>query len=54
MHANDLDVLDCAERGDDVPQTTRRQYERIAAGEDHFPDLAVRADIVERGVELLG
>ena len=53
MHADDLDVLDRAEGVDDLPEATRRQHKRITAGEDHFPDFAVGADIGERGGELL-
>ena len=35
------------------PSRRGDEHERIAAGEDHLPDLAVGADIVERGIELL-
>ena len=53
VHADDLDVLDRRQRLDDLPETPRREHERIAAGEDHLPDLAMVADIAQRGVELL-
>ena len=36
------------------PRRRRRQRQRIAAGEDDFPDRRAGADIVERGVERLG
>ena len=37
---------------DELCETPRRQHQRIAAGEDHLPDLRLRANIVERRVEL--
>ena len=43
---------DGVERGDQLGQAPRRQHQRIAAGQDHLPDLAVAADIGERRVEL--
>ena len=41
VHADDLDVVDRRQRFDDLPKTPRREHERIAAGEDHLPDLAL-------------
>src|SRR4029077_12053375 len=49
---DDLDMRDRLEPIDDCLETPGREHERIAAGEDHLPDLGMRADIVERGIEL--
>ncbi len=40
------------ERRDDRAQPPRRQHERVAAGDHHFPDLGPRPDIIERRREL--
>jgi hypothetical protein len=52
VHAHDLDVLDCSKRAHHLAQPPRRQDEWIAAGEDHFPDVVMGADVIERGVKL--
>ena len=48
VKADDLDVIDRGEIGHDLGEPPRRQHQGIAAGQDHFPDFRVRADIVER------
>ena len=52
VHADDLDVFDRRERGDQLFETARREHERVPAGEDHLPDLAMRANIGDRRFEL--
>src|SRR6266550_7380859 len=52
MHADDLDVFDRRQCLHELLETARRKYERIAAGEDHLPNFAMRADIGDRGIEL--
>ena len=45
-------MRDVAERGRHLGHAARRENERIAAGEDDFPDFRMRAHVVERGREL--
>ncbi len=52
MHADHCDVGDGIERGDQLAQPPRCQHQRIATGQDHFPDLAMAADIGQRRLEL--
>ena len=53
MNPDDFDVIDRPEPDHDVADPPRRQGKRIAAGEDHLPDLRPRRDIGERGVQRL-
>ena len=54
MNAHDLDVIDLRKRLHHRAQPPRRQHQWIAAGEDHFPDLRMAPDVVERGVSAFG
>src|SRR5215468_8957884 len=36
----------------ELPETARREHQRIAAREDHLPDVIMGTDIDDRGVEL--
>src|SRR2546427_5682013 len=45
-------MLDRPKRLRDLPETARREHERIATREDHLPDFIMRANIGHRGVEL--
>ena len=49
MQANDFHMIDGFEPGHDVREPSRRQGQRIAAGEDHFPDSGLVRDIAHRG-----
>src|SRR5690606_9402203 len=51
--ANDLDVLDGAERAADLLHTPGTENERVPASQDDFPDFGMRADVSERRVEFL-
>jgi hypothetical protein len=53
VDAHHLDVIDRGETRHHPRDPSRRQHQRIAAGKDHLPDLIVRGDVVERGIELL-
>jgi hypothetical protein len=53
MKADHPDMGDAAQRRRDGSQPARRKDERIAAGDDHLPDLAALADIGEGRVERL-
>ena len=44
-------MIDRREPPHDVAEPPRRKHQRIAAGEDHFPDLRMARDIVERRIE---
>jgi hypothetical protein len=48
MNADDPDVIDSREIRHDLGEPSRRQHQGIAAGQDHFPDFWMRADVVER------
>ena len=50
--AQDLDVGDGAEGGGHLCNPARRQDERVAAGQDHLPNLGMTADVVQRSAEL--
>ena len=50
MDPDDPDVIDAGEIRHDLGEPPRRQHQRIAAGQDDFPDFRMRADIVERVV----
>src|SRR3989442_13335596 len=52
MNADDLDVFDRRQRIRELLEAARREHERIAAGDDHLPNFAMRADIGDRGIEL--
>ena len=52
VHADDLHMRHRRQRLDDLAEPPRRQHQRIAAGEDDLPDFGMRADVVERRVEL--
>ena len=54
MDADHADMVDGVERRDQLGQPPRRQHQRIAAGQDHFPDLRPRLDVGDGGVELVG
>lgn len=54
VEADDLDVIDGSKPGQQFFETPGRQNQRIAAGEDHLPDLRMGADIVESGIEFAG
>jgi hypothetical protein len=41
MQSDDLDMLDIGQIRHDLAQSPRRQHQRIAAGEDHLPDLVM-------------
>src|SRR5258708_19288259 len=45
-------MLDRPKRLHELPEASRREHERIAAREDHLPDVIMRADIGDGGVEL--
>src|SRR5205807_9367669 len=47
--ANDFYMLDGFEAGHDVYEPSHRQGQRIAAGEDDFPDPGLVRDIAHRG-----
>ncbi len=49
MQANDFHMIDGFEPGHDVREPSRRQGQRIAAGEDYFPDPGLVRDIAHRG-----
>ncbi len=51
MDADHRDVPDGVEVGDQLGDAPRHQHQRIAAGQDHFPDLSVIADIGECRIE---
>jgi hypothetical protein len=48
VNADDLDVDDGGKIRHDLGEPPRRQHQGIAAGQDHFPDFLVVADIIER------
>src|SRR5262245_65929868 len=45
-------MLDSPKRLHELPETARREHQRIAAREDHLPDLIMGANIGDRGIEL--
>jgi len=51
VDADDGDVADGIEGRDQRRQPAWRQHQRVAAGQDHFPDFGVCADVVERRVQ---
>src|SRR5437660_5642515 len=42
-----------ADASDHLADTARRQHQRIAAGQDYFPDFRMRLDVSKRVLELL-
>jgi hypothetical protein len=52
VEAHDLDVVDGRQPPAQVAQAARRQHQRVAAGDDHLPDLRVGGDVGEGGVQL--
>ena len=54
VNADNRDMRDRLERLHDRAEAARRQQERVAAGDDDFPDFRVGADVIERAGELLG
>ena len=51
VDADHRDMRHRIERLDQRGQAARRQHQRIAAGQDDFPDFLTRTDIGQRGVE---
>ena len=50
-------MLDGVQRRDQLGEAARRQHQRIAAGQDHFPDLGPRtalARLADAGIPLMG
>ena len=47
VEADDPDVINRGKIGHDLPDPPRRQHQRIAAGQDDFPNLLVVTDIGE-------
>jgi hypothetical protein len=54
VNADNRDMWDRLERLDERGDAARRQQERIAAGDDDFPDFRAGADVIERAGKLLG
>ncbi len=48
VDADDLHMMDPGKIGHDLGQPARRQHQRIAAGQDDFPDLRMGADVIQR------
>jgi hypothetical protein len=48
VNADDPDVIDGREIPHDPRKPAFRQHQRIAAGQDHLPDVLARADVAER------
>ncbi len=53
MKSNHLNMIDAGQSLHDRCNAPRREHERIAPGEDHFPDVRTRGDIGESGVQRL-
>jgi hypothetical protein len=51
--ADDADMLRRIEGRDQLAEPARRHHQRIAAGQDHLPDLATLANVGERSLELV-
>ncbi|MPN00363.1 hypothetical protein SDC9_147557 [bioreactor metagenome] len=49
---DDLHMLDCAKRSDDVLQLCRAHGQRVPTGDEHVPNLRMRADIGDRLLQL--
>ena len=51
MEPQDFDMIQRRQPRAEFGQPARRDGERIAAGDDHLPDLLMRGEIGEGGVE---
>ena len=47
MDAHDFDMCDLVQPVEDLFEPPRRENQRVAAGEDHFPNFVMRGDIAE-------
>ncbi len=54
VQADDLHMVDAAQPLHDRAEPARREHQRIAAGEDHLPDLRVGGDVAEGNLQRLG